>query len=67
MNYFVGRTKPYNPKGRFQDEKGSDDISTDLKELLTRYGICHRTVDGDKVGYDIIVRELLEKLGEQNR
>lgn len=25
-------------------------------------GVCYRTVDGDKVGYDTIVRELLEKL-----
>lgn len=38
MNYFVGRTKPYNPKGRFQDEKGSDTISRELANLLTDYG-----------------------------
>lgn len=62
MNYFVGRTKPYNPKGRFQDETGSDNISRELANLLTDYNICYRTVDGDKIGYDIIVRELIEKL-----
>lgn len=62
MNYFIKRTKPYNPKGRFQDEQGSDNISTDLEKLLTSYDICYRTIDGDKAGYDTIVKELIEKL-----
>lgn len=62
INYFIKRVKPYNPRGRFQSEEESDNVS---KELLTFLNDCNVKVGivlGNEDGYDSIVANILELL-----
>jgi len=56
LNFFINRTKAYNPNGRFQTEEESDIISQDLKNLLKKYKIPWRNENGHINGYDDILR-----------
>jgi ABC-type glutathione transport system ATPase component len=60
--YFIRRVKKYNPVGRFQTEKESDAISDSLLNLLQKYNIEYKTVDGNRAGYDLIVADILKYL-----
>lgn len=62
MNYMLTRVKPYNPNGRHQTEVESDQVAEDLKELLHRYGIPYVPKEGNLVGYDEIIIDVIAKL-----
>lgn len=64
MVYFVNRVKKYNPKGRNQTEKESDEIGVKTKELMERFGIEYKEIDGDGTGEGIVLRDVFRKLGE---
>ena len=59
MNYFLHRVKPYNPKGRFQTEEESDELSKTIKKVFTDAGCKMTEINGDILGYDLIVSEVL--------
>jgi hypothetical protein len=63
LDYFIKRVKPYNPKGRFQDETASDEkseyIINFMKSILNK---GFKTVTGDEKGYDEIVEDVIEEL-----
>lgn len=62
INYFVNRTKQFNPNGRVQDSpEESDKIANKIKGLLDDKGISYSEIDGTVDGYDVIVRDILEE------
>ena len=62
MNFFLNRTKPYNPAGRLQTEEESDALAEPLQNLLSTRGILYKEATGDKTGYDWIVQEVMDAL-----
>lgn len=62
-NYYINRTKPYNPKGRNQTEEQSDVIAGLTKQLLEENGIRYVEVTGDAGGYQEIIDDVLDYLG----
>ena len=48
INFYVKRTKPYNPIGRNQDEAGSDKIADEIETLLRQNNIFYSSINGDE-------------------
>ena len=61
-NYFIKRVKPYNPKGRFQNEEEAMVIVDDMKDFLNYYGIPFEERNGDLIGYDSIYNDIMTAL-----
>lgn len=57
---FIKRVKPYNPKGRFQDEDGAKKIDDEIKKLYETNNIGLREYSGCQEGYDQLVNDWLE-------
>ncbi len=70
INFFINRTKPYNPKGRNQTVEESDAISIQIKELYNKLNISYTEIDGNCGGYEkaisIICGKLLANKGLNN-
>ena len=64
QNFFLVRTKEYNPVGRFQTEEESDKIADEIQQMLENEGIDYLVSTGDKAGYDWIVGEIINKLSQ---
>jgi hypothetical protein len=47
VNYFLNRTKPYNPMGRNQTEDESDQFSKELKYLMDLHDVKYFELNGD--------------------
>ncbi|MBO5969953.1 MAG: AAA family ATPase [Clostridia bacterium] len=62
LNFFLQRTKPYNPSGRLQTEEESNALAEPLRELLASRGIKYIETTGDDAGYDKIVAIVMEGL-----
>jgi hypothetical protein len=62
INFFLNRVKPYNPKGRWQNESEAKEIDTLVKQMLLDYDIDFTVIDGSKNGYDIAVETILAEL-----
>mgnify|MGYP003310527553 FL=1 len=62
MNYYLTRTKKYNPIGRFQTEAESDEIADEIHQLLVRENLLFNETTGDIEGYDNIVEDILDIL-----
>lgn len=62
-NYYIERSKPYNPVGRMQTETESDEIADEVKDLLARYDIPYKAMKGNTTDYDIIVAEVYQQIG----
>jgi len=60
VNFFIHRSKAYNPIGRFQTEEESDLIKDSLRELLINNNVEFTEVDGGLEGYDAIANKILE-------
>lgn len=58
VNYFISRSKPYNPNGRLQTESESDEIADEIKALLDKYDVEYTEVSGNTTGYDKIVSDV---------
>lgn len=64
VNFLLDRAKEYNPIGRLQTEQEAQSLRTPLLDLLNTYNIPFSRIDGNKAGYDSIVKnicQLLEK------
>jgi tRNA uridine 5-carbamoylmethylation protein Kti12 len=62
LNYYLIRTKPYNPKGRYQDEDGAKAIDDVTKQMLDKYNISYTTVyDSDSLP-EQIARDVITAL-----
>ena len=64
INFFINRTKPYNPKGRNETEEESNAISEEIKELYKSLNISYTEINGDAEGYSSIVDAVLDKLNK---
>lgn len=62
LNYFVRRVKKYNPIGRQQTEKESDEYGVRIKGMLDKFGVKYKTIDGDLMSADIVVQDITEVL-----
>ena len=62
LNYFINRVKEYNPKGRFQTEKESNELSEDIRNFLLKNNVDFYEVNGNIKGYDEIVKDVLERI-----
>ena len=63
LNYFLRRVKKYNPVGRLQTEAESNEYGIHIKDMLKSFGIKFREIDGDLLSADMIVQDVIEKLG----
>jgi len=62
INIFIERVKPYNPKGRFQNEEGAKKIDEEIQKLYARFNKGMNVVKGEKAGYDMIVEAYFRRL-----
>lgn len=60
---FIFRAKGFNPTGRLQTEEESDEISDEINEFLTDHGITCRYYAGKQSGYDVLVHDVMNRLG----
>ena len=63
LNYFLRRVKKYNPIGRLQTEAESNEYGIHIKDMMKSFGIKFREIDGDLMSADIIIQDVVEKLG----
>lgn len=66
INYWINRTKPYNPKGRFQTEEEANELIPKIKNLLKNNHVNYTEYDGCEEDYDKIVNDVLFHLKEFN-
>lgn len=64
INFFIHRVKPYNPKGRLQTEKESDELSETIKYCFADNGEEIIEVTGDIIGYEDIVNTVIERINK---
>lgn len=57
VNYFIERSKPYNPSGRLQTEQESDKLADEIKVMLDKYAVPYIDIAGNTKGYDNIVQQ----------
>ena len=60
LNYFINRTKRYNPNGRNQTEKESDMMNIEIKNILNEYSIPYNEINGNKEATDKIVEDIIK-------
>lgn len=65
LNIFLVRNKPYNPKGRFQDEDGAKALDNDVKNMLEAQKLEYHVVEAG-IGSIDVIRGLMEKRGWSN-
>ena len=65
LNYFVQRTKPYNPNGRNQTEEELDQIALELKNILNENNIPYSEVAGIPDVVKHIVEDIKLKYAER--
>ena len=63
LNYFLRRVKKYNPIGRLQTEAESNEYGIRIKDMLKSYSIPFTEIDGDLMSADIVVQNVIEKIG----
>lgn len=63
LNYFLNRVKKYNPIGRLQTEAESNEYGIRIKDMLKSFSIPFTQIDGDLMSADIVVQDVIEKLG----
>jgi hypothetical protein len=66
INFFINRTKPYNPKGRNQTAEESDAISLRIKELYNKLNIPYTEIEGNAAGYEAAIKIIVSKLTNKN-
>lgn len=66
INFFVHRVKPYNPTGRLQTEKESDELSETILNCFNDNGYYLIEINGDETGYNDIVETVLDKVNEKD-
>ena len=64
LNFFIERSKPYNPNGRNQTEEESDQFGVEMKEMLDSFGIEYYTLKGTPDAVDAIADEIWERVEE---
>ena len=60
LNFFIERTKPYNPKGRNETREEAENIDLLIKDMLIQNSIPFIQVTGDEEGYNKILEYVLK-------
>jgi DNA helicase HerA-like ATPase len=60
MNFFLKRSKDYNPLGRLQTEDGAKFIDNKVNELLIESGVGFKTIPSTKESVNIIVSHIMD-------
>lgn len=55
LNIFIRRNKPYNPKGRYQDEAQARDMDIQIGWMLERENIPHQIIDFGRENVETIL------------
>lgn len=66
INFFINRTKPYNPKGRNQTAEESDNLSLIIKELYRKHNIPYTEITGDSEGYSKAIALVIDRIKSIN-
>lgn len=61
LNFFITRTKPYNPAGRNQSEEESNTVAFELEEMLVKENISFTNVLGNTEAGEFIVKKIFER------
>lgn len=67
INFFINRVKPYNPNGRNQTAKESNDISVKIKELYHDLNIPYTEINGEPGGYAVAIKMILAALDARSK
>lgn len=62
VNFLIERNKPYAHIGRAESEEESNNIASEVKNLLNERYIDYETFSGDYDGYEKIVKKITERL-----
>ena len=62
INYYIERSKPYNPVGRLQTEQESNELADRVISLLDKYDIQYTKLKGNTDDYDNIVDEVYNQI-----
>jgi len=65
MNYFLMRTKKFNPKGRNQTEEESKNLDNEILFMLNENNIRYKIVPGNYEGVNDIAKRVLRRLGKR--
>ena len=65
LNFYITRSKPYNPKGRKQTETESDSLGNTIEMMLNNFNIPYQNIEGDKDGYEYILDRAFVKLASK--
>lgn len=65
LNFFIHRTKKYNPAGRNQTEEESKACAYELLTMLNKLDVPYKGVDGNVNAADTIVKHVLAKLADR--
>ena len=62
INYFLNRTKKYNPKGRLQTEDEAKELDIQINNMLDRLSIPYDIHEGANEGKHDIVDDIMRRL-----
>lgn len=62
MNYFIKRRKEYKENGRNQTLAEAMSKDQDVLALLCRNNLLYDTINGDDLGYDSVVANVMERI-----
>ena len=65
MNYFLQRVKPFNPKGRLQNEEEARDLDREIEKMLMDYEIGYWGLEGNYSAVNHIVEVVLHKMAKE--
>lgn len=65
LDFFIERTKPYNPAGRWQSEAEARFIDSEIKGVLKEFNVPFKPVKGDEDAVDQIVSAIQSKLTQR--
>lgn len=60
INFLINRVKQYNPNGRSQTEEQSNELQNIIKEFANQHSISYTEIDGDTVGYQKIIDDIMD-------
>ena len=62
VNYFLQRTKKYNPKGRLQTEPDAKELDIRINSMLDRLDVPYDIPKGANEGKHDIVNDIMRRL-----